>query len=117
MGVSFEDGVGRIARIKRQNAAIPSPSICEYSIRSEAATYRFLEKTNVPAPKVHEVVTHSANPVHIPYILMDLVPGRPVNSCVDATPEQLRKVMGQLATVYQEFTRHPFDEIGSLGRS
>jgi Phosphotransferase enzyme family len=112
--IRFADSVRWIARIKLQNAATPPAAVCDYLIRSEASTYRFLEKTTVPVPKVHEVVSDSANSVHVPYILMDMVPGQPINNCVDATPEQLRKVMAQLASVYCELDRHSFDKIGSL---
>jgi hypothetical protein len=68
----------------------------------------------VPAPRIHEAVSDPANPVHLPYMLMDLVPGQPINLCVNATKEQLRKVMIQLAGIYQELARYPFEMIGSL---
>lgn len=112
--ILFDDGVRWIARIKRQNAATPPASICGYLLRNEASTYRFLEKTTVPVPKVHEVALDPSNPVHVPYILMDMVPGQPINNCVGVSPGQLRKVMAQLASVYCELAKHPFDHIGSL---
>ena len=60
-------------------------------IRNKTATYRFLEKTSVSAPKVHEVMTDSTDLVHVRYITIVLVPGRLVLECLDANCGQLEK--------------------------
>ncbi len=109
----FEDGVNWIARIKRRNASIPPAAVREYMIRSEAATYRFLEKTDVPASKVFDFVVGSDNPVGIGYILTEMIPGRPLPS-TSPTREQIQKMLAQLADVYVELERYPLDAMGSL---
>ncbi|KAI9870470.1 MAG: hypothetical protein M1830_004217, partial [Pleopsidium flavum] len=109
----FRDGISWIARIKRRNASTPPAAVREYMIRSEIATYRFLEKTDVPTPKVFDYVVGSDNPVGVGYILMEKIPGRPLPS-TSHTMEQMQKVLGQLADVYVELERHPFDAMGSL---
>ncbi|KAI9757506.1 MAG: hypothetical protein M4579_003419 [Chaenotheca gracillima] len=109
----FDDGVCWIARIKRQNASTPPAPVRDYMIQSEAATYSFLARTKVPAPRVFEVVLGADNLVGAGYILMEKIPGKPLTS-IPKSPEQKRKVLGQLASVYAELEKHPFPAIGSL---
>lgn len=82
-------------------------------IGSEAATYRFLEKTDIPGPKVSDFVVGSDNPVGIGYILMEMIPGRPLPS-TSPTGEQIQQVLAQLADVCVELERYPFDAMRSL---
>jgi aminoglycoside phosphotransferase (APT) family kinase protein len=98
----FGDGASWIARIKRQNAETPTPALCDHLMQTKAATCRFLEPTTIPQPKVHAVVTSPVNPVGVPYMLMDKIPGRNINECVHASREHLRKVMAQVARIYAE---------------
>jgi hypothetical protein len=79
--IRFEDSTRWIARIKRQNSETPPASVCEYLIRSETATYRFLEKTSVPAPMVHEAISDPENPVHVPYMLGAWPANQPLCGC------------------------------------
>ncbi|KAF8245486.1 hypothetical protein K440DRAFT_655556 [Wilcoxina mikolae CBS 423.85] len=83
----FQDGVSWVARIKRNNVLKPLAAIVGYMIRSEVATYRFLENTAVPAPKVG-----------CAYILMEKINGRTLSS-TSPTKEQMRKVLAHLADV------------------
>lgn len=109
----FEDGISWIALIKRGNASTPPAAVREYMIRSEVATYHFLEKTNVPAPKAFDFVVNSNNPLGIGYILIEKIPGRPL-TYTSSTAQQMEIVLDQLADVYVELERHPFDATGSL---
>jgi hypothetical protein len=109
----FKDGISWMARIKRKNAGTPPSLIASYLIESEVATYRFLENTNVPAPKVFAYATDSNNPVGTGYILFEKINGRTLTS-TSPTPKQMRKVMSQLAGVYAELHRHPLSFRGSL---
>ncbi|KAI9752643.1 MAG: hypothetical protein M4579_005537 [Chaenotheca gracillima] len=109
----FEDGVQWIARFKRTEPSPPPPAIREYLVKSEAATYRFLEKTRVPAPKVFEVVSDSSNPVGAGYILMEKVPGQSLSSMLP-TADQTQKVLAQIADMYEELHKYPFETMGSL---
>ncbi|KAI0535255.1 hypothetical protein GGR58DRAFT_504463 [Xylaria digitata] len=91
IGVCFDDGVQWIARVHRFNATSPLATLRDYIIQSEVATLKFLERTSIPAPRVFDfMLDHSDNPV-----------GR-------------RKVMEQLANVFIELGKYPFDLFGSL---
>lgn len=112
--VGFDDGVKWIARIRRFNATSPPPSLRDYIVQSEVATLKFLERTSVPTPKVFDfALEHSGNPVGVGYILMEKLPGRSLRWSL-ATQEQKRNVMDQLANVFTELQKYPFDLLGSL---
>jgi len=70
-------------------------------IQSEAATYRFLEKTDVSASKVFDFVVSSDNSVEIEYILTKMIPKQPL-PFTSLTREQIQKMLAQLADVYVE---------------
>lgn len=112
--VGFADGITWIARIRRCNATSPPAKLRDFIIRSEVATLMFLERTNVPAPKVHDfAVEHPDNAVGVGYILMDKLPGKSLRWSI-ATRQQRRKVMSQLADTFCELRKYPFERLGSL---
>ncbi|KAF5021907.1 hypothetical protein F66182_6055 [Fusarium sp. NRRL 66182] len=112
--VRFDDGVTWIARIRRFNATSPPRALRDDIIQSEVATLMFLEHTGVPAPKVYDfALEHPENPVGVGFILMDKLPGKSLRWSV-AAQEQKNKVMDQLADVFVELHKHPFDLLGSL---
>ncbi|KAK4652327.1 hypothetical protein QC762_610150 [Podospora pseudocomata] len=112
LDVEFEDGVTWIARIRQPNTT-PLP-VRNYMIKSEAATLGFLEKTEVPAPRVFDYrLDGPDNPVGVGYIFMDKLPGVPLRWDL-ASKKQRRKVLDQLADIYIELGRHPFKGLGSL---
>ncbi|KAK4171009.1 hypothetical protein QBC36DRAFT_250357 [Triangularia setosa] len=115
LNVEFADGVKWIARIRRLNANAPPPKVRDYMITSEVATLRFLEKTRVPAPKVFDFALEKelGNRVGVGYILMEKLSGTPLNWNT-AGQEHKRKVMNQVADIYLELSRYPFDAVGSL---
>ncbi|KAK7426733.1 hypothetical protein QQZ08_006769 [Neonectria magnoliae] len=87
--VRFDDGITWIACIRRFNATSPPPALRDYIVRSEVATLKFLERTDVPAPRVYDFALEC--------------PGNP-----------RKKVMSQLADVFVELHKHPFELLGSL---
>ncbi|TDZ34318.1 hypothetical protein C8035_v010720 [Colletotrichum spinosum] len=112
--IRFDDGVEWIARIRSFNATSPPARLRDYIIQSEVATLQFLGKTGVPAPKVYDfALEHADNPVGVGYILMDKLPGRSLRWSI-ATPEQRENIMGQLADIFIELHKYPFDLLGSL---
>lgn len=112
--ILFEDGVKWIARVRRINGTSPPPVLRDYIVKSEVATLQFLEKTGVPAPKVFDfALGDSDNGVGVGYILMEKLPGES-QRWASATQSQRRKVMSQLADVFVELHRYPFDKLGSL---
>ncbi|WXC44728.1 hypothetical protein QX201_004464 [Fusarium graminearum] len=96
--VRFDDGIIWIARIRRINATSPPPALRDYILRSEAATLLFLDKTAIPAPKVHDFALENPNPKQPCRIWFHL----------DG------QVMDQLADTFVEFQKYPFDLLGSL---
>ncbi|KAG9258928.1 uncharacterized protein F5Z01DRAFT_641794 [Emericellopsis atlantica] len=112
--VCFEDGVTWIARVRRCNATSPPAALRDYIIQSEVATLMFLEKTNVPAPKVYDFeLEHSANAVGVGFILMEKLPGNSLRWSL-TTPQQREKVIDQLANTFIELHKYPFPLLGSL---
>ena len=110
----FEDGVRWIARIRRTNTTSPPAALRDYMLTSEVATLQFLEGTGVPAPKVFDFALEGPdNSVGVGYILMEKLPGQPLD-WGRATGSQRRKVMDQLADIFIELRRYPFNELGSL---
>lgn len=115
--IHFEDGISWIARIRRSNATSPPVALGNYISRSEVATLKFLEKTRVPAPRVYDFAPEGAeNAVGVGYILMEKLPGRPLQwPLLDS--EGRRKITDQLADIYIELAKHPFQKTGSLDGS
>ena len=72
-----------------------------------------MEGTDVPAAKVYDVCSSADNPVGASYILVDKVKGQPPTR-MNATHDHMFKVLEQLADIYVELAKHPFQAIGSL---
>lgn len=114
--VIFEDGLVWILRAKLSNVNSPPCEVRDYVIQSEAATMRFLQDfTNIPSPRIFDWAAESdpSNTVGIGYILMEKMPGSPLD-WQQATASQRAKVVRQLADVMLEVERHPFGSLGSL---
>ncbi|KAI0882820.1 kinase-like domain-containing protein [Annulohypoxylon maeteangense] len=110
----FDDGVKWIARIRRFNATSPPAELRDHIIQREVATLKFLEQTSAPTPKVFDfTLDHADNPVGVGYILMEKLPGKPLLE-VSRTKEQMKRVMEQLADVFIELHKYPFNRLGSL---
>ncbi|KAK7684949.1 hypothetical protein QCA50_011784 [Cerrena zonata] len=109
--ILFEDGVTWICRVRRQS---PPPELQDAIIESEVATMRFLASIGVPVPKVHDFSVHiNQGSIGMPYILMDMVKGRPLdwNAASEAAKEY---VLEQLADIFICLSQHPFPSIGCL---
>lgn len=114
--VTFDDGVQWLARVRRSNATSPPPELRDYIVRSEMATLKFLEQTRVPAPKVFDFALGTApNAIGAGYILMEKLPGSSLRWAT-ATDAQRTKVMDQLADIFIDLHKHPFDLLGALDR-
>lgn len=114
LDINFNDGVTWIARIRLNDPMLPPPSIQARIFESEIATLEFLAGTKVPAPQVYAHALESTeNLVGTSYVLMEKMAGEPLD-WNDASPEQRKKVMEQLADVYLELEAHPFQLSGSL---
>ena len=112
--IKFADGTIWLARIRLEDPILPPKATQHYIFMSEIATLRFLEKTNVPAPKVYAYAAESKdNHVGTSYILMEKLAGVPVQWW-ETTAAQRTKLITQLADIYIELGRHPFPLIGSL---
>ncbi|KAK7413994.1 hypothetical protein QQX98_007105 [Neonectria punicea] len=96
------------------NATSPPPALRDYIVQNEIATLKFLERIGVPTPKVYDFALECpGNPVGVGFILMEKLPGRSLRWSV-ATSQQRKNVMSQLADVFVELHKYPFDLLGSL---
>ena len=112
--IHFEDEVIWLARVRRFNATSPPPAIRDHILKSEFATYKFLEKTAVPAPRVYDFAIEGPNnPIGVGYILMEKLPGKSLRWSL-LQPTEQTKVIEQLADVFLELRRFPFHKMGSL---
>ncbi|CAD0083684.1 unnamed protein product [Aureobasidium vineae] len=112
--IIFEDKITWIARIRRSNATSPPPQLRDRILKSEIQTLLFLEKTNIPTPKVWGYALEGQeNPVGVGYILMDCMPGK-VLDWSSASQERKRKIIAQLADIYIELRKHSFSMIGAI---
>ncbi|KEQ72268.1 hypothetical protein M436DRAFT_73976 [Aureobasidium namibiae CBS 147.97] len=113
--IVFEDGIIWLARVRRSNATSPPPHLQDYIIRSEIATLRSLETTSIPTPKVWDYDIGGENPVGVGHILMDCMPGKPLDWS-STSKEGRGKVIAQLADIYVELQRFQFGQMGSMNR-
>ncbi|KAI0097197.1 hypothetical protein GGR51DRAFT_484459 [Nemania sp. FL0031] len=115
--ITFQDDVKWLARFRVPSISSPPLEIRDYILRSEAATMDFLQKrTRIPSPKVFDWACESDpdNPLGpVGYILMEKVEGKPLD-WQGANPSQKEKVMQQLADIFLEIEKHPFDAMGSI---
>ncbi|KAL4969285.1 uncharacterized protein BDV14DRAFT_196109 [Aspergillus stella-maris] len=111
----FNDGTKWIVRIPRTGFSDAPLELVEYLVKSEYATLKFLEGTNVPAPRLfgYGLAFDPSNRVGVGYILMEALPGRPCHAH-ETNDEQKEKVLGQVADIMIEISKHPFDSRGSL---
>jgi hypothetical protein len=115
--ITFEDGIIWLARIRRFNATSPPPELRDHIFQSEFATMKFLEGVNIPTPKVFDICLEGpGNPVGVGYMLVEKMPGKSLR-WAQASPEQRRKLVEQLADIAIELRKHPFDKMGSLENS
>lgn len=110
--VRFCDGVTWLARIRRFNATSPPKVLRDYIMISEVATLQFLEKTNVPAPRVFDYALEDPA-VGVGFILMEKMPGKSLRWPL-ATQAQRNRVIFQLSDVFIELYKYSFDSLGSL---
>lgn len=86
--LTFSDGVDWIARIRRANATSPPPRIRDAIFAGEVATLKLLERTSVPAPKIHDFALEGPeNAVGVGYMLQEKKVGRSCEWAL-AEPEQ-----------------------------
>ncbi|KAL4798215.1 hypothetical protein BDV19DRAFT_397113 [Aspergillus venezuelensis] len=110
----FNDGMKWLVRIPGTGFSDTPLELGEYLVKSEYATLKFLEGTNVPAPKVfgYALASDPKNRVGVSYILMQALPGRPYYAH-EASEEHKEKALGQVADIMIEISKYPFDSIGN----
>ena len=112
--IEFQDGTIWLARIRLDDPLLPPKSTQTYVFMSEIATLKFLEKTGIAAPKVYTYAANSsANPVGASYIIMDKLPGVPLQ-WDEASPKQKTKIMSQLVDIFLKLEKSPLKTSGSL---
>ncbi|KAF7553447.1 hypothetical protein G7046_g7099 [Stylonectria norvegica] len=114
--ITFQDKVKWLARFRLARTSSPTLEVREWILRSEAATMMYLQQhTSIPTPKVFAWAseTDPKNRLGVGYILMEKLDGKPLDWQA-ATVEQREKIMQQVADIYLEIEKHPFDAVGSL---
>lgn len=113
--ITFDDGEKWLARFPKTVFSDVPPNLVEYLVLSEFATLKFLESTDVPAPKAYGfgLASDAENRVGVNYLLMGALPGEPYDSYL-ATPEQKHHVLEQVGGILQTLSKHPFKTAGSL---
>ncbi|KAB8074695.1 hypothetical protein BDV29DRAFT_201197 [Aspergillus leporis] len=92
--------LSRASFLRHSCPSSPPPDLQCYIMRSKVATLLFLDKTNVPAPRIFDYNVNGGNPIGMAYILMEKLPGKSLRWSV-VPPEQRKKAF-------------PFDQMGSL---
>ncbi|KAL4891336.1 hypothetical protein BDV59DRAFT_182251 [Aspergillus ambiguus] len=109
-----------LLRVPRISSGIPQ-SLADYLIRSEYATLKFLETTNVPAPRAFDygLAGDKNNKAGVSYILLEQMAGKPWNMQGPsgkrlADDKDKERIWNGLADILIEIQRHPFSKAGSL---
>ncbi|KAI7241995.1 hypothetical protein KC330_g282 [Hortaea werneckii] len=108
--LEFHDGwacIGRFTRNTQENLAVAE---------SEIATRKYVRKhTSIPVPETYYVNLDPTNPVGAPFVLMELIEGRTLNSMWrDLKTEFRLAALREIAKVLAQLARLRFDVIGSL---
>lgn len=111
----FSNGTTWLARILRYNYNSFSDEFSNSVIKNECATLRWLEKTDVPAPRLHGYGLRNDpyNDVGVAYMLIDELPGTPL-LYKQPSAENFQKVCDQWASILCDLQTRPFDQIGCL---
>lgn len=113
--IQFSNGSTWLARVLRYTYTSFSDEFSNRVLESECATLRWLEKIDVPSPRLHDYGLRSDphNEVGVAYMLIDELPGTPL-LLKEPSTEQLRKVYDQWAGILHTIQMYPFEKIGSL---
>ena len=114
LDILFEDGVVWLARIRLDDPLLPPKPTQSYIALSEVSTLRYLETVAIPSPEVYYFASDCCeNPVGVTFVLMQKMHGKPLD-WVLATSAQRSKILEQLADIFLELEKHPFQQAGSL---
>ncbi|RPA73788.1 hypothetical protein BJ508DRAFT_366588 [Ascobolus immersus RN42] len=116
LDIIFDDDVVWIARLKLANSPnVPPGEIQDYLFKSEVATMKFLATTEVLAPKIYDAkLRHDpTNKVGLSYMLLEKLPGKTLD-WNGAPDEGRKKIAIQLAEIFIELQKFPFDQAGSI---
>jgi len=105
----FDDGITWLARF-------PLPDYSPKRMESEIATMKYIrERTTIPIPDVYAYNFNSDNPIGVPYMLMNKLPGeRLCDKWCCLNDELKRKVLGQVVKVLIELSTHRFPKLAPL---
>lgn len=115
--VSFSDRVYWIAKIRYMPGNSSQEAEDAVDLLSEIATMRTVkERTSIPVPQVFAFDASPSNQVGYPYILMEYLGGRPLESTIasQVPSESLPKVAKQLAEVLFQLHGLAFTRLGRI---
>ncbi|CAI6087948.1 unnamed protein product [Clonostachys chloroleuca] len=105
----------RVPRVGSYEVGLPE-SLVEHLVSSEYATLRFLETTQVPAPRAYGYGIRGRDKedhgVGVSFLLIEHLPGEAWTG--EGIKEQNAKVLSGLASILNEVAQHLFPKAGSL---
>ncbi|KAJ5569973.1 uncharacterized protein N7459_009403 [Penicillium hispanicum] len=113
--IRFSNSSTWLARLLRENYTSFSDEFSNRVIESECATLKWLDKIDVPSPRLHGYGLRNdpGNEVGVAYMLIDELPGTPL-LLKNPSGDELRQVYEQWADILNTLQTHPFERIGSL---
>ncbi|TIA44878.1 hypothetical protein D6C79_06037 [Aureobasidium pullulans] len=110
--IIFDDQTEWLIRIPRKGFNEYPRQLIEHVIASEFATLKFLENTQVPAPKAYDfgLASDKDKRIGVDYILMERIAGRPW----DYGDKDKQSVLESVADILIELSKYPFAQAGSL---
>ncbi|KAF9768756.1 hypothetical protein IL306_013904 [Fusarium sp. DS 682] len=116
---NFESSDGDVA-LKIPKPGHTAANLAQEKIANETNWMQYLkERTDIPIPYVYSYGTRGdSNPLNLPYILMDWVPGDSLRAFLNSKPsDDLRlRVYEQMVSYYVQPYRLPFERIGSVAK-
>lgn len=122
--LQFIDGVTWVARLPAISRAIRplNDPIAQRTMMSTIHIMQFLdEESSIPVPRIYGFDTTCNNDLRRPYVIMDMVPGKPFWDLIDEGwelhAEAIHKIVQQWGAISIELASFEFDRIGSPYRA
>jgi hypothetical protein len=120
--IEFADGIRWMLRIPANGHGDKFDSLAAKSLVFEARTMQLIkDRTSVPVPEVYTFDTSLANPLNVPFIMMEQLPEKPLYECwfnmkwSKARLEEFRiRFLKSLAGAMVELNQFTVDSSGSL---
>ena len=114
--IKFDDGVYWLLRVRRPSNQ--SASTEDQLMKSSIATMMYLkDNKRIPIPEVYFSCSSWDNPLHAPFIVMELIDGIPISYADVRDPKKpwlQDEICDQICRIANEFSNLRFEKIGAL---